>query len=323
MKITYQQERQGSLLFLESLPSFVQKELEDVFGKDFNEEKLKQEKTEGNEDIFEGFFDILPKELIVKKIEEGKKQNQTILETLHAIMNILETRKNTWEIEGDEEQQEKALETIKTLSSARFDHSLFLGRGNAGHVFMAPEAKGYCIKYIHNQSNQFFNLDEEFTLLGQINVIAKDFKALHIPQAHCLAKNTDGTKNFFTMQKIEGLTLQQLIDFPSKRETDYPTFTTEGIIEILEDTQLLKKLLNDIKKLHSAGIIHRDIHPRNIMINPEGKVFLIDFGNAVIPVNVSTHVTYENIENVKELDITTFSNSFKATADALRKQLTN
>lgn len=323
MKITLAPEiQENQKYFINTLPSYVKKQIEEIFGEQVTEEQLAKETLDENEDILEAFNDVLPKELVDKKLAECKTQQKNLLDSLKSLTQLLESRKNTWEVEGTEEQQQEALATIKILSSARFDQALFLGRGNAGHVFLAPGAEDYCIKYLYNPTKQFFSLDEEYTLLGQINRTSKEFEVLRIPQAHCMAKNTEGSKNFFTMQKVEGLTLAQLVDFPSKRFTEYPNLSTEKIIEILEDKNLLEKLLHDLSTLHNSGVIHRDIHPRNIMLDPRGNFFLIDFGNAIVPVNVSTKVTYENIENIKELDIRTFVNSIKKTADALKEQLT-
>ena len=175
---------------------------------------------------------------------------------------------------------------------------------------------------MHNPSRQSSNIDEEFTLLGQVNEVAKNFKSLRVPQAHALAKNIDGTKNFFTMEKISGLTLAQIVSFPSKRKVEYPHMTTEDIINHLSNATLREKLLQDLHILHNSGIIHGDIHERNIMLNQQGEIYLIDFGNAVIPVNVSVHASYENIENVKELDIKAFFNTIDVIITQLKKQLT-
>lgn len=324
MKTYHTQEQhipqEGQLL--SSLPSVVKKQITDAFGEKVTEELLAKEETKGNEDLFESFGELLPKELVSRNVQSCATQNKNVRETLYFLLSLIEKRLSTWEVDGDELYKEEAVATIDLLSSARFNTDLFLGRGNAGYVFVAPGAEGYCIKYVHTQERQALSIEEEHTLLGQVNLVAKKFEALRIPQAHCVAKNIEGKKNFFTMEKINGLTLEQLVDFPSKRTTEYPNFDLETIIDILEDMSLRKKLLRDLTTLHDSGIIHGDIHPRNIMLDSRGNFFLIDFGNAVIPVNVKPGATYDNVENVKELDHKTFMNSIDITITNLKKQLT-
>ncbi len=324
MKTFHNQEikphRQRELLSL--LPSVVRKDIIDAFGQDVTEEVLTGESAEGNEDLFQSFEEVLPKDLVKRNVADCVATRKNVAETLHFLLSQMEKRASTWEIDGEEPYKEEAIATIQLLSTARFNTELFLGKGNAGYVFIAPGTENYCIKYIHTPEKQLFSIEEEFTILGQVNDVALSFKALRIPQAHCIAKNIDGKKNFFTMEKITGLTLEQLIEFPSKRKTEYPDLNGEQIIELLENSLLRDKLLQDLHSLHDAGIIHGDIHPKNMMLNRTGEICLIDFGNAVIPVNAKTTATYDGIENIKELDIKAFINSIKKTISDLRRQLT-
>ena len=43
---------------------------------------------------------------------------------------------------------------------------------------------------------------------------------------------------------------------------------------------MLLKLLDAVKYLHARDILHRDISPDNILIDPRGEPILIDFGAA-------------------------------------------
>lgn len=307
---------------IDRLPSAVQKNIREIFGENVTDQILAHETTGDNEDIFEAFSHSLPDELLHRSVANSISERKSLLESLNSVLSLIEQRSDTWGVDGGEPYKEEVLATIKLLSGARFDESLFLGRGNAGHVFSVPDSNDFCIKYLHNPSRQSSNIDEEFTLLGQVNEVARNFEVLKTPQAHALAKNIDGTKNFFTMEKINGLTLAQIVSFPSKRKTEYPDMTTEDIIARLSDPSLREKLHRDLNTLHNSGIIHGDIHERNIMLNSHGEIYLIDFGNAVIPVNVSVHASYENIENVKELDIKAFFNTIDVIVSQLKKQLT-
>lgn len=46
--------------------------------------------------------------------------------------------------------------------------------------------------------------------------------------------------------------------------------------------RIVKGAIDALVTLHNAGIIHRDIKPENLMVDEQGKVFILDFSSAVI-----------------------------------------
>jgi eukaryotic-like serine/threonine-protein kinase len=48
--------------------------------------------------------------------------------------------------------------------------------------------------------------------------------------------------------------------------------------EIKELITILKEIVTAYNQLHKEGVLHVDINPRNILITPESKIFIIDFG---------------------------------------------
>ena len=75
------------------------------------------------------------------------------------------------------------------------------------------------------------------------------------------------TARYLVMEKIEGENLEEW-----KIEGDSSQVTEEQAIK------WLKQILIIIEKIHDLNIIHRDIHPRNIIRTPQNKLVLIDFG---------------------------------------------
>ncbi|WP_017654052.1 serine/threonine protein kinase [Fortiea contorta] len=70
------------------------------------------------------------------------------------------------------------------------------------------------------------------------------------------------------MEKIEGEDLQTWL-------SHHP-----GVISYQTALDWLKQLTQILQFVHQEGFFHRDIKPANIMLNPEGKLVLIDFGTA-------------------------------------------
>ena len=72
---------------------------------------------------------------------------------------------------------------------------------------------------------------------------------------------------YMVMEYLNGTTFADLLKLQSR----------------FEPTLLLRKflpLMRDLAQLHSAGVLHRDIAPDNIMLMPDGSLKLLDFGCA-------------------------------------------
>jgi serine/threonine protein kinase/Flp pilus assembly protein TadD len=75
---------------------------------------------------------------------------------------------------------------------------------------------------------------------------------------------------FLTMEYLDGRTLSELID-------------TTGPLPIRKALEIALQLCEALRAIHEAGVIHRDLKPRNIMLVPSmggEKVVVMDFGLA-------------------------------------------
>jgi hypothetical protein len=72
---------------------------------------------------------------------------------------------------------------------------------------------------------------------------------------------------WIVMEYLDGVTLTELL-----RE--------RGPLPEHEVVRVGQALLNALDAAHSAGVLHRDVKPSNVMVSPEGRVALTDFGIA-------------------------------------------
>jgi serine/threonine protein kinase/cytochrome c-type biogenesis protein CcmH/NrfG len=76
----------------------------------------------------------------------------------------------------------------------------------------------------------------------------------------------DHSTHYIASELIEGETLRQRL--------------TRGPIEVGEGLDVGIQVASALGAAHAAGIVHRDINPRNIMLRPDGYVKVLDFGIA-------------------------------------------
>ena len=72
---------------------------------------------------------------------------------------------------------------------------------------------------------------------------------------------------YIVMDYVEGENLKQVL-------------MKKGVMSLEQCITMLKPLMESLGKMHQKGLIHRDISPDNIMIQPDGSACLLDFGAA-------------------------------------------
>lgn len=72
---------------------------------------------------------------------------------------------------------------------------------------------------------------------------------------------------YIVMELVNGKTLQEHL-------------TQQANYDLREVGEIIRQLLDGLGHAHSAGVVHRDVKPSNIMLNNEGNIKISDFGIA-------------------------------------------
>ncbi|GIF03489.1 serine/threonine-protein kinase [Actinoplanes siamensis] len=78
---------------------------------------------------------------------------------------------------------------------------------------------------------------------------------------------TTGHGAYLVMARIDGQPLDRLI-------------ARRGRLSAEETTALVAQVAGALQSVHRAGIVHRDVTPGNLIVEPDGNVVLVDFGVA-------------------------------------------
>jgi len=90
---------------------------------------------------------------------------------------------------------------------------------------------------------------------------------IHPHVVSILAWKLTGNQPYLVMPWLEGMSLQKLL-------------SRLGTIPPADAIWIVRQVAEGLTAVHTAGWLHADLKPSNIMINPEGHVTIIDFGFA-------------------------------------------
>ena len=149
--------------------------------------------------------------------------------------------------------------------AGRYEIVKMLGEGGMGAVYQAKDIeldRPVALKLIRPELATHPEILKRFK---QELILARKVTHPNVVRIFDLA--TSGTLKFITMEFVEGQDLKSLIVEGHK-------FSAEETIDI--SVQICKAL----KAAHDAGVVHRDLKPQNIMLDPEGQAKVMDFGVA-------------------------------------------
>ncbi len=139
-----------------------------------------------------------------------------------------------------------------------------IGEGGMGVVYRATDTKlsrEVAIKVLPEQfasdSQRLARFEREAKLLASLN-------HPNIAAIYGL-EEADGVR-FLALELVPGDTLQERV--------------ARGPLPVEEALEICRQIAEGVEAAHEKGVIHRDLKPANVMITPEGKVKILDFGLA-------------------------------------------
>ncbi|MGO0999624.1 protein kinase domain-containing protein [Lysobacter sp. CA196] len=143
-----------------------------------------------------------------------------------------------------------------------------LGRGGMGTVYSAHRADGQYEQEVALKtiSAAVLSPATRANFLIERNVLAR---LVHPDIAPLLDAGVDADGvPWFVMQKVEGAPIDAWCD--------------QRKLDLRQRVQLLASACDAVAFAHRRGILHQDLKPSNLLVTPEGKPRLLDFGLAIL-----------------------------------------
>ncbi len=139
-----------------------------------------------------------------------------------------------------------------------------LGAGGMGEVYLAEDMKLGRKVAIKILSEEYTTNKDRLHRFEQEAAAASNLNHPNILTIHEVG--SDDGRHFIATEYIDGVTLRQK--------------AAEAPMEIREILDIAIQVASALEEAHSAGIVHRDIKPDNIMVRRNGYVKVLDFGLA-------------------------------------------
>ncbi|WP_290602419.1 protein kinase [Anabaena sp. AL93] len=141
------------------------------------------------------------------------------------------------------------------------------GRGGFGITYLAEDNKGkqFVIKTLNENSQQSSDAEK----------LKADFKDEALKLATCTHPHIAKYENFFNERDIPCLVMEYI-----SGANLWDNIKKQGILEELTALLYISQIGSALTEIHSKGLLHRDVKPKNMMLRNNFEVVLIDFGLA-------------------------------------------
>jgi tRNA A-37 threonylcarbamoyl transferase component Bud32 len=199
------------------------------------------------------------------------------IELIHGVLKSRDEAKEKifteiHEIESPE-LKEEVRSVIKAIETTFGDSNYFVGNGSVAEVYHMPYAPHVCVKYLVNPEKareHGNNFREEKAYLEDMHRFSVD--GIRVPDVYFYHMSDFGT--CFGMENIDGLSLDRIMEKPE-------SIDFLDVITSQKQEDVIRRMKNFIKEMHAQKkIVHRDLSPRNIMVDRGGNWYVIDYGRA-------------------------------------------
>ena len=155
---------------------------------------------------------------------------------------------------------------VGALFAGRYDIESELGVGGMGIVYKAHDRTlddAVAIKVLRNEA-----LAQDASLIDRFKQeirLARKITHRNVLRTHDFGES-DGLR-YLSMEYVRGITLKHLLN-QNRR------------LPVAAALRIARQICGGLGAAHAAGVIHRDIKPQNILIEPNGGLKIMDFGIA-------------------------------------------
>jgi serine/threonine-protein kinase len=155
---------------------------------------------------------------------------------------------------------------VGTVFAARYEIQSVLGKGGMGIVYKALDRDLEDLVAIKTLRSEALSADP--SLLDRFKQeirLARKITHPNILRTHDLGEA--GGLRYLSMEFVKGITLKHLVE-------------QDQLLPTPVALRIAKQMCAGLAAAHEVGVIHRDIKPQNIIIEPTGGLKIMDFGIA-------------------------------------------